>query len=82
VSWLLDVLATDAKGPVQMIASFRQAVKEGDLGIHPPLARLVHADNPVPEKVTSGCQTNGATEPFAARQEMSRGSAAPLVQPA
>jgi cytolysin-activating lysine-acyltransferase len=41
VNWLLDVIAPDAKVTGQVIANFRQVVKEGDLRIHPLVAGLV-----------------------------------------
>ena len=44
VNWLLDVIAPDRKAPGQMIANFRQVVKEGDLRIHPQVAELVDED--------------------------------------
>jgi hypothetical protein len=40
-AWLLDVIAPDAKATGQVIANFRQVVKEGDLRIHPLVAGLV-----------------------------------------
>ena len=44
VNWLLDVIAPDRKATGQVIANFRQVVKEGDLRIHPIVAGLVDAD--------------------------------------
>lgn len=44
VNWLLDVIAPDAKATGQVIANFRQVVKEGDLRIHPMVAGLVDAE--------------------------------------
>lgn len=41
VNWLLDVIAPDRKAMGQVIANFRQVVKEGDLRIHPIVAGLV-----------------------------------------
>jgi cytolysin-activating lysine-acyltransferase len=41
VNWLLDVIAPDRKATGQVIANFRQVVKEGDLRIHPIVAGLV-----------------------------------------
>ncbi len=41
VNWLLDVIAADRKATGQVIANFRQVVKEGDLRIHPQVAGLV-----------------------------------------
>ncbi len=44
VNWLLDVIAPDRKSTGQVIANFRQVVKEGDLRIHPQVAGLVEGD--------------------------------------
>ena len=44
VNWLLDVIAPDRKSTGQVIANFRQVVKEGDLRIHPQVAGLVDDD--------------------------------------
>ena len=44
VNWLLDVIAPDRKATGQVIAHFRQGVKEGDLRIHPMVAGLVDED--------------------------------------
>ena len=41
VNWLLDVIAPDRQATGQVIANFRQVVKEGDLRIHPQVAGLV-----------------------------------------
>ena len=41
INWLLDVIAPDRKATGQVIANFRQVVKEGDLRIHPQVAGLV-----------------------------------------
>jgi cytolysin-activating lysine-acyltransferase len=41
VNWLLDVIAADRKATGQVIANFRQVMKEGDLRIHPLVAGLV-----------------------------------------
>ena len=44
INWLLDVIAPDRKATGQVIANFRQVVKEGDLRIHPQVAGLVDAE--------------------------------------
>lgn len=44
INWLLDVIAVDQKTTGQVIANFRQVVKEGDLRLHPIITRLVDAD--------------------------------------
>ena len=41
VNWLLDVIAPDRQATGQVIANFRQVVKEGDLRIHSQVAGLV-----------------------------------------
>jgi len=41
---LLDVIALDRKARGQVIANFRQVVKEGDLRNHPIVAGLVDED--------------------------------------
>ncbi len=41
INWLLDVIALDKKTTGQVIANFRQVVKEGDLRMHPIIASLV-----------------------------------------
>lgn len=39
-----DVIAPDAKTTGQVIANFRQVVKEGDLRLHPQIAGLVEPE--------------------------------------
>lgn len=41
INWLLDVIAPDQKLTTSVIASFKQVVKEGELRLHPIIARLV-----------------------------------------
>lgn len=41
ISWLLDVIAPDAKMTANVIANFKQVVKEGSLRLHPIITRLV-----------------------------------------
>ena len=52
INWLLDVIAPDRKATGQVIANFRQVVKEGDLRIHPQVAGLV--DDEMREKMMKG----------------------------
>lgn len=40
-SWLLDVVAPDQRTTTNVIANFRQVVKEGSLRLHPLVIRLV-----------------------------------------
>lgn len=41
INWLLDVIAPDQKMTASVIANFKQVVKDGDLRLHPLIARLV-----------------------------------------
>jgi len=41
INWLLDVIAPDRQATARVIANFKQVVKEGDLRLHPLIARLV-----------------------------------------
>lgn len=60
--WLLDVIAPDAKATANVIANFRQLVKEGGLKLHPLVTRLVD-----PETLKRmGATRAGAAEPAAA----------------
>ncbi len=52
INWLLDVIAPDRKATGQVIANFRQVVKEGDLRILPQVVRLVDAE--MREKMMGG----------------------------
>ena len=40
-AWLLDVIAPSQKLASAVLANFRQVVKEGDMRIHPIVARMV-----------------------------------------
>lgn len=42
-NWLIDVIAPDQQAAARVIASFKQVVKEGELKLHPLIARLVDA---------------------------------------
>ena len=55
INWLLDVLSTDKETTGSVIANFKQVVKEGELKIHPIIARLVDQD--VLEKMTRKKET-------------------------
>ena len=44
INWLLDVIAPDARSTARVIANFKQVVKQGDLHLHPLIARLVDED--------------------------------------
>ncbi|NNF80692.1 MAG: toxin-activating lysine-acyltransferase [Rhizobiales bacterium] len=39
--WLIDIIAPDRKATANVIANFRQVVKEGTLRLHPIVSRLV-----------------------------------------
>ena len=41
INWLLDVIAPNQKATASVIANLRQVMKEGDLRMHPIIARLV-----------------------------------------
>lgn len=41
INWLFDVVAGDTKATTNVIANFKQVVKEGSLRLHPLIARLV-----------------------------------------
>ena len=42
--WLFDVIAPDTKTTANVIANFKQVVKDGALKLHPIIARLVDAE--------------------------------------
>ena len=44
INWLLDVIAPDQKTTTRVLANFKQVAKDGDLRLHPVIARLVDAD--------------------------------------
>lgn len=44
INWFFDVIAPDRKVTAQVIANFKQLVKEGDLRLHPLVAKLVEPD--------------------------------------
>lgn len=44
INWLLDVIAPDQKTTTRVLANFKQVVKDGDLRLHPLIARLVDRD--------------------------------------
>lgn len=44
INWLLDVIAPTQRLATSVIANFKQIVKEGDMRIHPIVARLVEPD--------------------------------------
>lgn len=41
INWLLDVIAPNQKATASVIANLRQVMKEGDLRMHPIVARLI-----------------------------------------
>jgi hemolysin-activating ACP:hemolysin acyltransferase len=41
INWLFDVIAADARATTNVLANFKQVVKEGSLRLHPLIARLV-----------------------------------------
>jgi hemolysin-activating ACP:hemolysin acyltransferase len=44
INWLLDVIAPNQKTTTNVIANFKQVVKDGDLRLHPIVTRLVDAE--------------------------------------
>lgn len=44
INWLLDVVAPDQRTTANVIANFKQVVKEGNLRLHPIITRLVDAE--------------------------------------
>ncbi|EZP82423.1 ACP:hemolysin acyltransferase (hemolysin-activating protein) [Novosphingobium resinovorum] len=44
INWLLDVIAADQRTTANVIANFKQVVKEGSLRLHPIITRLVDAE--------------------------------------
>ena len=41
INWLIDVIAPDQKTTVSVLGNFKQVVKDGELRLHPIIARLV-----------------------------------------
>ena len=41
INWLLDVIAPDKRTTANVIANFKQVVKEGELRLHPIVTRLI-----------------------------------------
>ncbi len=54
INWLIDVIAPDQKTTASVLGNFKQVVKDGDLRLHPIIARLV--DKEMLEKM--GAQQN------------------------
>ena len=44
INWLLDVVAPDQRTTANVIANFKQVVKEGSLRLHPIITRLVDSE--------------------------------------
>lgn len=44
INWLLDVVAPDQRTTANVIANFKQVVKEGSLRLHPLVTRLIDAE--------------------------------------
>ena len=44
INWLLDVIAPDQKTTVSVISNFKHVVKDGELRLHPIVAKLVDAE--------------------------------------
>jgi hypothetical protein len=41
INWLIDVIAPDRKTAASVLGNFKQVVKDGELRLHPLIARLV-----------------------------------------
>ena len=41
INWLFDVVAADTRATTNVLANFKQVVKEGSLRLHPLIARLI-----------------------------------------
>lgn len=52
INWLFDVIAPDQKTTIDVIANFKQVVKNGDLRMHPVVGRLV--DEEILKKMGAG----------------------------
>ena len=57
INWLIDVIAPDQKTCVSVLGNFKQVVKDGDLRLHPIIARLV--DKETLEKMGASAKPKG-----------------------
>jgi len=64
INWLLDVIAPDQRTTTNVIANFKQVVKEGSLRLHPLVTRLVDAET----LQKMGAEKMGAPEETAERE--------------
>lgn len=55
INWLLGVIAADQQAAVSVLRNFKQVIKEGDLRLHPVIAKLVDAETL--EKMGAGRQS-------------------------
>lgn len=44
INWLLDVIAPDSATITTVIANFRQVIKDGELRLHPLIARMIDSE--------------------------------------
>ncbi|RRN67269.1 toxin-activating lysine-acyltransferase [Agrobacterium deltaense] len=44
INWLLDIIAPSSRLATSVLANFKQVLKEGDLRIHPVVARLIEPE--------------------------------------
>lgn len=44
INWLIDVIAPTARAATAVLSNFKQVIKEGDLRIHPQVARLIEPE--------------------------------------
>lgn len=57
INWLLDVVAPDQRTTANVIANFKQVVKEGNLRLHPIVTRLIDAETLQKNGRRGGCPT-------------------------
>lgn len=74
INWLFDVVTPNPKTAASVIANFKQVIKEGDLRLHPLIARLV--DPKLLEKMGARPATGKAAD------EVAEGAGAPAAEPA
>jgi cytolysin-activating lysine-acyltransferase len=64
INWLLDVISPNPKLTTAVIANFRQVIKQGEMRIHPNVARMIDPEDmkkmglgPIATKNTVGLKT-------------------------
>lgn len=66
INWLLDVVAPDQRTTANVIANFKQVLKEGSLRLHPIITRLVDAETLAKMGAEKIAQPAAATVPESA----------------